>query len=247
MVENAPNPDPFRDEALKTSRILVVDGDPVFSRSLSGSLREAGFNVDVQTDGLRAIETARRDRPGLVIMNRAIPTVDGLTVCRYIRWGEGIPVIMLAATCEEGERIDGLEAGADDYLATTVSPRELVLRTMSVLRLKSGSLDFELPADAGEFHLDPVGRRITRRGEELTLTLREFDLLAFLIGHPGRAWTREDLLRSVWGWEFGDLSTVTVHVRRLREKIETDPGRPSVLATVWGLGYRFDPVSTAVN
>lgn len=241
MVENAPTRDERRDEALKATRILVVDDDPIVSELVCAKLREAGFSVDLRADGLAAIEAARRDRPGLVIMNRALPTVDGLIACRYIRWGEGIPVIMLAALCNEEDRIDGLEAGADDYLATTVSPRELALRTMSVLRRYADGPASDASADAGGFHLDTAARKITRRGEELSLTLREFDLLAFLIGHPGQVFSREELLRSVWGWEFGDLSTVTVHVRRLRGKIETDSAQPRLLATVWGLGYRFDP------
>jgi DNA-binding response OmpR family regulator len=247
MVQNAPTPDPCRDEALKSHRILVVEADPAVSASIGHGLREAGFTVDVEADGLTAIETARRERPGLVIMDRAVPTVDGLTVCRYIRWGERIPVIMLAAPSDEHDRIDGLEAGADEYLDRAVSPRELILRAMSVLRLRSDSVGDEAASDAGEFHLDHAARKITRAGEGLPLTLREFDLLAFLIEHPGRVFAREDLLRSVWGWEFGDLSTVTVHVRRLREKIETDPAQPTVLATVWGMGYRFDPAPAAAN
>jgi DNA-binding response OmpR family regulator len=152
---------------------------------------------------------------------------------------------MLTARGDEDDRILGLEVGADDYVTKPFSPRELVLRVTSVLR-RTGSSAEPAPAAgswlrAGPLSLDPGARRATRDGVELALTMREFDLLAFLLRHPGRVLGREELMHRVWGWEFGDLSTVTVHVRRLREKVEEDPARPRLISTVWGVGYRFDP------
>jgi DNA-binding response OmpR family regulator len=149
-------------------------------------------------------------------------------------------VIMLTALREQGDRIDGLEAGADDYLAKPFSPRELVLRVQSVLRRTLAEFAPEALLDSGDFRLDMSSHRVWLAGEELVLTLREFDLLAFLLRHPRQVFGREELLRAVWGWEYGDLSTVTVHVRRLREKVEADPAHPKLLSTVWGVGYRYD-------
>ena len=167
--------------------------------------------------------------------------LDGIEVCIRIKSAWSIPVIMLTALDQEEDRIDGLEAGADDYLAKPFSPRELVLRVQSVLRRTVPGPVLDEVVDAGPFTLDLAAHEVTLNDEPLVLTAREFDLLAHLIGHPHRALSREDLLKSVWGWDFGDLSTVTVHVRRLRAKIEEDPTRPRLLNTVWGVGYRFDP------
>ena len=151
-----------------------------------------------------------------------------------------VPVIMLTARGDEDDRIMGLEVGADDYVTKPFSPRELVLRVESVLR-RTRPLTGTRSLGAAGLAVDPAARRATKDGAELALTLREFDLLAFFLRHPGRAYSREDLMREVWGWDFGDLSTVTVHVRRLRNKVEGDPARPRLIQTVWGVGYRFDP------
>ena len=206
-------------------------------------LRAAGFVVDEAIDGLAGLRQAEAVQPDLVVLDRMLPLLDGIEVCRRIRvnWG-ALPVIMLTALGEEEHRIEGLEVGADDYLVKPFSPRELVLRVQSVLRRSGTESIPEGMLDAGEFSLNLAAHEIRLRGKPLVLTAREFDLLAYLIWRPSKVLTREELLRSVWGWEFGDLSTVTVHVRRLREKIEADPAHPLLVTTVWGVGYRFDPV-----
>nr|WP_219732079.1 response regulator transcription factor [Glaciihabitans sp. INWT7] len=227
-------------DQLRDRLILVVDDDATVSEVVCSYLRSAGFQVESVADGGSAVETAARIRPDLVVLDRMLPGIDGVEVCRRIRAERAVPVIMLTALREEEDRIDGLEAGADDYLAKPFSPRELVLRVKSVLRRSLTEFSPEAPIDAGDFHLDVSSRQLTLRGEAIGLTIREFDLIAFLLRHPRQVFSREELLRAVWGWEFGDLSTVTVHVRRLREKIERDAAHPTVLSTVWGVGYRFD-------
>ncbi|MFF1736574.1 winged helix-turn-helix domain-containing protein, partial [Streptomyces sp. NPDC058247] len=165
-----------------------------------------------------------------------------LEVCRRLRARGPVPVIMLTARGDEDERILGLEVGADDYVTKPFSPRELVLRVESVLRRARAATAPKAagPLRAAALTIDPVARRATKAGAELALTIREFDLLAFFLRHPGRAFSREELMQQVWGWDFGDLSTVTVHVRRLRGKIEDDPAAPRLIQTVWGVGYRLD-------
>ncbi|MET9424842.1 response regulator transcription factor [Streptomyces sp. NPDC006540] len=225
--------------------ILVVDDDPTVAEVVTGYLERAGFAVDRAADGPQALRLAAGRRPDLVVLDLMLPGMDGLEVCRRLRAGEQapVPVIMLTARGDEDDRILGLEVGADDYVTKPFSPRELVLRVESVLR-RGGGGDGERRAGpelaAAGVVLDPGARRATKDGRELALTLREFDLLAHLMRHPGKAIGRERLMQDVWGWEFGDLSTVTVHVRRLRGKIEDDPGRPKLIQTVWGVGYRFD-------
>lgn len=229
-------------------RVLVVDDDPTVSEVVAGYLTRAGFDVDVADDGPSAVARATAQPPELVVLDLMLPGMDGLEVCRRIREAGPLPVIMLTARGDEEDRILGLEVGADDYVTKPFSPRELVLRVESVLR-RAGALAAVRSAPsvprltglrAGPLAVDPTARRATRHGQELALTIREFDLLEFFLRNPGRATSREELMRRVWGWEFGDLSTVTVHVRRLREKIEDDPARPRLINTVWGVGYRFD-------
>jgi two-component system, OmpR family, response regulator ResD len=227
-------------------RVLVVDDDPTVSEVVAGYLDRAGFTVDVAADGPAGVAAAAARPPDLVVLDLMLPGMDGLEVCRRIRAHGPLPVIMLTARGDEEDRVLGLEVGADDYVTKPFSPRELVLRVESVLR-RVGTLAATRTEPAapqlrsGPLALDPTARRATRRGSELALTTREFDLLEFFLRHPGRATSREELMRQVWGWEFGDLSTVTVHVRRLREKVEDDPARPRLINTVWGVGYRFDP------
>ncbi|MFC9327036.1 response regulator transcription factor [Kitasatospora sp. NPDC057015] len=227
-------------------RVLVVDDDPTVAEVVTGYLLRAGFRVDRAADGLEALAVAAATRPDLVVLDLMLPGLDGLEVCRRLRAGAGgtrLPVVMLTARGDESDRILGLELGADDYVTKPFSPRELVLRVQSVLRRSARPGPAAPPArlSAGDLTLDPSARRAFRAGRELALTLREFDLLAFLLRHPGTAFGREELMQRVWGWEFGDLSTVTVHVRRLREKVEDDPAAPALITTVWGVGYRFDP------
>ena len=175
-----------------------------------------------------------------------LPGIDGLEVCRRLRETSEVPVIMLTALGEEQDRVVGLEIGADDYVTKPFSPRELVLRVDSVLR-RAGDPAADVPAVLvdGDLAVDHVRRTVTLAGRPLALTVREFDLLRFLLAHPDKAWSREELLREVWGWTIGDQSTVTVHVRRLREKVETDPTTPVRLVTVWGVGYRWESTMNA--
>lgn len=227
-----------------TARILVVDDDPTVAEVVSGYLHRAGFAVDHAADGPDALRRSGLTRPDLVVLDLMLPGLDGLEVCRRLRETGPVPVIMLTARGDEEDRITGLEVGADDYVTKPFSPRELVLRVESVLRRSraaSAPAGPSAPLCAGNLTVDPATRRATRAGRELPLTLREFDLLAYFLEHPGAAHTREELMRRVWGWDFGDLSTVTVHVRRLRAKIEDDPAAPRLIQTVWGVGYRFEP------
>ncbi|MCA6092113.1 response regulator transcription factor [Streptomyces sp. SCA3-4] len=222
--------------------VLVVDDDPTVAEIVAGYLTRAGFSTARAADGPAALAAAAAVRPDLVVLDLMLPGgMDGFAVCHALRRDHGaLPVIMLTARGEEEDRILGLEVGADDYVTKPFSPRELVLRVRSVLRrTRPVATPAAPPLCAAGLTLDPVARRATKDGGELALTLREFDLLAFLLRHPGRACAREELMREVWGWEFGDVSTVTVHVRRLRAKVEDDPARPRLIQTVWGVGYRF--------
>jgi DNA-binding response OmpR family regulator len=223
-----------------------VDDDPTVSEVVAGYLGRAGFAVDVAADGPTAVAQAASRPPDLVVLDLMLPGMDGLEVCRRIRTTGPLPVIMLTARGDEEDRILGLEVGADDYVTKPFSPRELVLRVESVLRRAGAATPARVETiqpwlRSDPLALDPAARRATRDGVELALTIREFDLLEFFMRHPGQATSREQLMQRVWGWEFGDLSTVTVHVRRLREKVEDDPAHPRLISTVWGIGYRFDP------
>jgi DNA-binding response OmpR family regulator len=224
------------------SSILVVDDDPTVAEVVTGYLRKAGFEVRQTADGPAALRAAGEQRPDLVVLDLMLPGMDGLEVCARLRAEGGpVPVIMLTARGDEEDRILGLEVGADDYVTKPFSPRELVLRVESVLRRAASAGRAAGPRlRAAGIEVDPEARRAVRDGRALALTLREFDLLTYLLKHPGRVHSREHLLKEVWGWDFGDLSTVTVHVRRLRGKIEADPADPALIRTVWGAGYRFD-------
>ncbi|WP_442819245.1 response regulator transcription factor [Streptomyces sp. NBC_01236] len=228
----------------ETARVLVVDDDPTVAEVVSGYLDRAGYVVDRAADGPAALARAAAHWPDLVVLDLMLPGMDGLEVCRRLRGRGPVPVIMLTARGDEDDRILGLEVGADDYVTKPFSPRELVLRVESVLR-RTRPVTVAHPLHTAGLTVDPAARRATKNGTELALTVREFDLLAFFLRHPGRAYGREDLMREVWGWDFGDLSTVTVHVRRLRGKVEDDPARPRLIQTVWGVGYRFDAMAGA--
>ncbi|GBP98932.1 DNA-binding response regulator [Streptomyces spongiicola] len=210
---------------------------------VTGYLERAGYAVVRAADGPGALEAAGEHWPDLVVLDLMLPGMDGLEVCRRLRGRGPVPVVMLTARGDEDDRILGLETGADDYVTKPFSPRELVLRVESVLRrgraAADGSAGGPVLSCAG-ITVDPSARRVVKNGAEVGLTLREFDLLLHLMRHRGLAIGRERLMREVWGWDFGDLSTVTVHVRRLRGKIEDDPARPRLIHTVWGVGYRFD-------
>jgi DNA-binding response OmpR family regulator len=227
-------------------RVLVVDDDATVRDVVARYLGDAGYRVEVAADGESALESAARDCPDAVVLDLMLPGTDGLAVCRALRAGQPSPaIVMLTALGEEDDRIRGLELGADDYVSKPFSPRELVLRVGSVLRRTTPPAAGTGPLVDGDLRVDVPARRAILANAALALTTREFDLLAFLLAHPGQAFTRAELLAQVWGWEFGDQSTVTVHVRRLREKIETDPTQPRRIATIWGTGYRYDPGAAA--
>jgi len=221
----------------------VVDDDPTVSDVVRRYLEQDGYRVRLAADGVQALAAVDAEPPDLVVLDLMLGGIDGLEVCRRLRAARpDLPVVMLTALGEEADRVVGLEVGADDYVTKPFSPRELVLRVRSVLRRAVPDRPAALLAD-GELAAD-TGRRVaTLRGRALALTVREFDLLEFMLRNPAKAWSREQLLEKVWGWRFGDQSTVTVHVRRLREKVEVDPKRPSRLVTVWGVGYRWEPAA----
>ncbi|MEV6813760.1 response regulator transcription factor [Micromonospora sp. NPDC051296] len=228
-----------------TQRVLVVDDDKTISDVVCRYLQHAGYQVSHVGDGAAALAAVARQAPHLVVLDLMLPTVSGLQVCRELRTRpEGIPIIMLTALGDEADRVLGLELGADDYLTKPFSPRELVLRVRSVLRRAGGEPVPDRPERLvdGDLEVRTGPRVAVLGGTELALTLREFDLLVHLMRHPSRALTRAELVEQVWGWNFGDHSTVTVHVRRLREKIEIDPADPRRIVTVWGVGYRYEPV-----
>ncbi|GAA2501574.1 response regulator transcription factor [Winogradskya humida] len=220
--------------------VLVVDDDPTVSDVVRRYLEQDGCRVRLVSDGDSALAAVAAEQPDLVVLDLMMPGLDGLEVCRRLRGGlPHLPVIMLTALGEEADRVIGLEVGADDYVTKPFSPRELVLRIRSVLRRTAPPTEQTILRD-GDLVADTSRRVAELAGHPLALTVREFDLLAFLIRHPGRAWSRADLLAKVWGWQFGDQSTVTVHVRRLREKVEADPAAPRRLLTAWGVGYRYE-------
>ena len=232
--------------ALDRQRILVIDDDPNVSEVVATYLRREGCIVEVRADGESGLEAALADPPDLVVLDLMLPGIDGLELCRRIQALAPVPVVMLTAKGDETDRIIGLELGADDYLSKPFSPRELVARVKAVLRRANAPLppvaggDGGL-LDAGVVQIDVAAHEARRDGEVLPLTAREFELLVHLVRHPRHAFRREELLERVWGSRYGDSSTVTVHVRRLREKIEVEPSDPKHLVTVWGVGYRWEP------
>ncbi|MEU3496146.1 response regulator transcription factor [Kitasatospora cineracea] len=238
-------------EPPEPARVLVVDDDPTVGEVVAGYLTRAGHLVDRAEDGQHGLDLAERHRPDLLVLDLMLPGLDGLEVLRRLRARPDradLPVVLLTAKGDEADRILGLELGADDYVTKPFSPRELVLRVQSILRrARTAPADGAAPLHSGDLALDPRARRAHRVGRELALTSREFDLLAFLLRYPGTVFSRQELMQRVWGWDFGDLSTVTVHVRRLREKIEDDPGAPRLITTVWGVGYRYDPAAPGAD
>ncbi|MGH8992073.1 MAG: response regulator transcription factor [Acidimicrobiia bacterium] len=228
-------------------RVLVVEDDATVAEVVLRYLEREGFEVETVGDGLVALDRAREALPDAVVLDLMLPGLDGLEVCRRLRAMAPIPVIMLTARGEEDDRVLGLELGADDYVTKPFSPRELTARVKSVLRRAAGPLAAATVAGepevltAGTLEVDTAARDVRVGGELAALTAREFELLVFLMRRPRRVFRREELLEHVWGYTYGDTSTVTVHIRRLREKVEADPSAPVHLQTVWGVGYRFDP------
>jgi len=226
-----------------THRVLVVDDDQTVAEVVARYLEREGLDVETTGDGLAALEAAAERPPDLVVLDLMLPGLDGFEVCRRLRETSAVPIVMLTARGDEDDRVVGLDRGADDYVAKPFSPRELVARVKATLRRAATPQSLQSPQilSAGTIRLDLRAREATRGGVLLSLTALEFDLLAFLMGHPRAAFRREELLDKVWGFATGDTSTVTVHIRRLREKIEPNPASPTHIRTVWGVGYRFEP------
>ncbi len=227
------------------SRVLVVEDDPTISEVVVRYLEREGLDVEAVGDGRDALDAAAAHWPDLVVLDLMLPGIDGLEVCRRLRARGPVPVIMLTARGDEEDRVLGLELGADDYVVKPFSPRELTARVRAVLRRAGAAgvpdgLGVEV-IETGALRIDIPARQVTRADTVVPLTAREFDLLVHLVRSPRRAFTREELLERVWGYSFGDTATVTVHVRRLREKVEANPSEPQHLVTVWGVGYRWDP------
>ncbi|GAB2686715.1 response regulator transcription factor [Saccharopolyspora gloriosae] len=233
---------PMNSSGTELGRILVVDDDATVRDVVGRYLRRDGHEVVEAADGEMALHLLQRRPPDLVVLDLMLPGMDGVEVCRRIRDAGSTPVIMLTALGEESDRITGLRTGADDYVVKPFSPGELALRVASVLRRARNAVEPNAGARIadGDLQVDTGARTAVLGGTSLTLATREFDLLAFFLSHRGHAYSRTELLSKVWGWEFGDQSTVTVHVRRLREKVEPDPASPRRIATVWGVGYRYD-------
>lgn len=225
--------------------ILVVEDDESVRDVVRRYLEREDYDVLLAGNGKEGLRAAQDHAPDLVVLDIMLPGLDGFSVCKALR-GQSeayIPIIMLTALGEVDNRITGLELGADDYVSKPFSPKELVLRVKSVLR-RVGVDDADgSPLVDGDLYVDRAARTATLHGEQLHLTVREFDLLAFLLANAGHAYSRADLLDQVWGWSFGDHSTVTVHVKRLRHKIERDPRSPERISTVYGVGYRYERAS----
>lgn len=225
-------------------RVLVVDDEPQILDVVSKYLARDGFQIATARDGEAALTAFASNKPDLVVLDLMLPKMDGLEVFKRLRAVSAVPVIMLTAKGEETDRIVGLELGADDYITKPFSPREVAARVKAVLRRATTGTMLETGERTlvrGELRIDPRARSVTVGEKNIEVTTKEFDLLWFLASHPGQVFTRTQLLDHVWGYEFyGDSSTVTVHIRRLREKIETDPANPQYLSTVWGVGYKFE-------
>jgi two-component system response regulator ResD len=234
-------------EAASRGTVLVVDDEPTIVEIVARYMARAGYATREAHDGPQALRQASRERPDLVVLDVMLPGIDGIEVMRQLRAqpGEPIPIILLTARAEESDRLVGLRRGADDYVVKPFSPAELVARVDAVLR-RATAAEAQAEADApaaierGPLRIDPAAHSVRLDGEEVQLTLREFELLRFLAERPGRVFSRDALMAAVWGHAFfTDTSTVTVHVRRLRAKLEVDPARPTLIETVWGVGYRF--------
>jgi len=222
--------------------VLVVDDEPTIGDVVTRYLQRAGYTTRLAVDGATAVTAAATERPDLVVLDLMLPGIDGLEVMRRIREQDQrrMPIILLTAKGEENDRIIGLRLGADDYVVKPFSPAELVARVDAVLRRLDTTPEDEPPIELDWLTIDPVGHRVVAGGEDVQLTQREFELLLFLARHPGRAFTRHQLMDRVWQYSFyTDTSTVTVHIRRLRAKVEPDPEQPRFIETVWGVGYRF--------
>jgi two-component system response regulator ResD len=231
-------------EAENRGTVLVVEDEPTIAEVVSRYLERAGYLTVIAADGQEALAVAAERWPDLVVLDLMLPRIDGLEVMRRLRERDRgrLPIILLTAKGEESDRIVGLRLGADDYVVKPFSPAELVARVDAVLRRVDAPVDERPAIEFDDLLIDPAARRVLVRGEEVQLTVREFDLLLFLARNPGNVFSRNQLMDAVWQYTFyNDTSTVTVHMRRLRSKIETVPAEPRHLQTVWGVGYRFQP------
>ena len=222
--------------------VLVVDDEPIVRDVVVRYLERAGFDTVEADDGDRARRLLEQETPDVVVLDVMLPGTDGFELCRWIRGRSSVPVILLTARGDEDDRIVGLELGADDYVTKPFSPRELTARVRAVLRRAEAPSAPSARIAFGDLQLDAEKREVRRGSDELQLTAKEFDLLWFLATHPRKVFSRDELMRRIWGYEAAfDTGTVTVHVRRLREKVEAVPSEPRHLQTVWGVGYRFVP------
>lgn len=227
-------------------RVLIVDDEASVREVLGQYLDLEGFDVFAASDGATALQLFQSSPPDLVILDLMLPGVDGIEICRRVRSASAVPIVMLTARSEEADKLEGFRAGTDDYVTKPFSPREVVMRVQAIVRRLRAT---EVPAmvlddtlHVGSLTISPGLRRVEREGMPLELTTKEFDLLHFLASHPRQVFTRQHLLDRVWDYSYyGDSGTVTVHIRRLREKIEADAARPRHVKTVWGVGYKFEP------
>jgi two-component system response regulator ResD len=237
----------WRQDTRERGLVLVVDDEPTISEVVSRYLQRAGYSTRVAGDGTRAIALASQERPDLVLLDLKLPGINGLEVMRRLQTGGNghrLPVIVLSAKAELGDRVIGLRLGADDYVVKPFAPAELVARVDAVLRRIDSRPELEEPIVFDGLELDPVARRVTVRDEEVQLTVREYDLLLHFMRHPGQVFSLDQLMDLVWQFSFySDASTVRVHMHRLRMKVEQDPSNPRWLQTVRGVGYRFQPSS----
>ena len=230
---------------MSANNILVVEDEASIAEVVSLYLKRAGFTVQIASDGKQAMTFFESQTPDFVILDIMLPEVDGLSLTRWLRDRSDVPIIMLTARREEIDRIAGLEMGADDYVVKPFSPQELVSRVRAVMRRlkrEQAPAESERPLTFGNLVINALGRTVTVSGQDIPLTAKEFDMLYLLAQHPKQVYTREQLLERIWGGaEYIDPGTVTVHIRRVREKIESDPSNPTRLVTVWGVGYKFEP------
>lgn len=222
-------------------RVVVVEDDADVRQTIVDYLGMNGYDTRASANGVAGYEMIIETEPDAVILDRMLPGLSGDEVCRRVRAISTVPILMLTALGDVDDRIDGLEAGADDYLAKPFALRELQLRTAALLRRSRDAVASARLLSAGDFEVNTAQRRVRVRGRDVSLTAREYELLLYLMGHADQVLGREEILREAWGWSVGETSTVTVHVRRLREKIETDVTDPRHLVTEWGAGYRFSP------
>jgi DNA-binding response OmpR family regulator len=227
-------------------RILIVDDEATVREVVGHYLELEGYRVSPATTGLEALRMATASPPDMIILDLTLPGIDGLEVCRRLRSVSAVPILMLTARADDVDKLVGFGLGADDYMTKPFNPRELVARVHAIMRrieaTSAPAMVFDGDLHFGGVTIHPQIRQVERDGLPVDLTTKEFDLLRFLASHPKQVFTREQLLQHVWNYEnYGEDSTVTVHMRRLREKIERDPAKPQYLRTVWGIGYKFEP------